>query len=178
MIFISGVISIIVQKNTLCTSKIRVIYFCRKCANFLPENIYFFLFFGVHLLPTPYPPPCHPAHTPTWHSYLFMLIWYRSLFNLPKYWRKRPKLLKDLQLSSPHKFEHSPWRAWSQSKIKIHWARNCNTHSHKFYEAQYDLRLGLAGRSVLNYEQLSFLSSFSSFGLFPRLLDRVVSGLY
>ena len=44
MIVISGVISIIIQKNTSCTNKIRVIYFCPNCVNFLPENVYLFIF--------------------------------------------------------------------------------------------------------------------------------------
>ena len=30
--------------NTLCTNKIRVIYFCPNCVNFLPENVHFFNF--------------------------------------------------------------------------------------------------------------------------------------
>ena len=45
MIFISGVINIIIQKNTLCTSKVLLIYFCPNCVNFLPENVQFFLSF-------------------------------------------------------------------------------------------------------------------------------------
>ena len=75
ILFISGVISIIVQKNTLCTSKIRVIYFCRNCVNFLPENIYFFLFFGVHLLPTPYPPTLSPSP----YAYVTLLSFHANL---------------------------------------------------------------------------------------------------
>ena len=46
MIFISGVRSIIFQKNKLCTNKICLIYFCPNCVNFLPENVHFF---GVFL---------------------------------------------------------------------------------------------------------------------------------
>ena len=34
MIFISGVISIVFQKNMLCTNKICVIYFCLNCVKF------------------------------------------------------------------------------------------------------------------------------------------------
>ena len=46
MIFISGVISIIFQKNKLYTNKIRAIYFCPNCINFVPENIHFLFFLG------------------------------------------------------------------------------------------------------------------------------------
>ena len=35
MMLISGIVSIIIQKNTLCTDKIRVIYFCPKTFIFL-----------------------------------------------------------------------------------------------------------------------------------------------
>ena len=45
MILISGVISIIFQKNTLCTNKIRMIYFCTNFVNFLAENVFLFLIF-------------------------------------------------------------------------------------------------------------------------------------
>ena len=38
MIFIYGIISIIIQQNTLCTNKTRVIYFCPNCVNFLPKT--------------------------------------------------------------------------------------------------------------------------------------------
>ena len=44
MIFIFGLISIIIQKNTLCTNKIRMIYFCPKKLFFL--FIHLFSFFG------------------------------------------------------------------------------------------------------------------------------------
>ena len=62
MIFISGIISIIFQKNKLCTNKIRVIYFCPNCVNFLPEKVHFLIFFfffggGRRLTPCPPPPP-------------------------------------------------------------------------------------------------------------------------
>ena len=33
------------QKNTLCTNKIYVIYFCPSCVNCLPKNAHFFIFF-------------------------------------------------------------------------------------------------------------------------------------
>ena len=39
MIFISGIISLIIQKNMLCKNKIRVIYFCQKTFIFI---IFFF----------------------------------------------------------------------------------------------------------------------------------------
>ena len=52
MIFIFRIISIIFQKNKLCTKKIRVIYFCPNCVNFLPENFHFFIISG-----TTAPPP-------------------------------------------------------------------------------------------------------------------------
>ena len=56
MIFISGVMSIIVQKNTLCANTVRVIYFCPNCVNFLPENLYFFYFFLGWATAQPGPP--------------------------------------------------------------------------------------------------------------------------
>ena len=66
MIFISRVISIIIQKNTLCTSKIRVIYFCPNCVSVLSENVTFlfiliylfiYLFFGGRGAELPPPAP-------------------------------------------------------------------------------------------------------------------------
>ena len=39
MIFIFGVIRLIIQKNTLCTNKIRVIYFYPNCVSILPYTI-------------------------------------------------------------------------------------------------------------------------------------------
>ena len=39
MIFISGIISLIIQKNMLCKNKIRVIYFCQ----FIFLNFFFFI---------------------------------------------------------------------------------------------------------------------------------------
>ena len=56
MIFISGVISIVFQKNTLCKNKIRVIYFCRNCVNFCHNGL-FIDFFGGDDCPSPC---CHP----------------------------------------------------------------------------------------------------------------------
>ena len=53
MIFISRVISIIIQKNTLCTSKIRVIYFCPNCVSVPSENVIFlfiFIYLFIYLL--------------------------------------------------------------------------------------------------------------------------------
>ena len=65
MIFISGIISIIIQKDTFSKNKIRRIYFCPNCVNFLRENIHFcffcFCFFlggGGQLDPLPPPNPC------------------------------------------------------------------------------------------------------------------------
>ena len=46
MIFISGVISIIIQKNALCTSKIHVIYFCPNS-----PDTFIFLFLGAAAAP-------------------------------------------------------------------------------------------------------------------------------
>ena len=40
MIFIFGVISIIIQKNTLCINKIRLIYFWQNYVIFLPKNVH------------------------------------------------------------------------------------------------------------------------------------------
>ena len=65
MIFISGVISIIILKITICTNKNGVIYFCPNGVNFLLENFIFFICIG-NCLPasasTPPPPP--PARAP------------------------------------------------------------------------------------------------------------------
>ena len=61
MIFISGIISIIIQKNTLCTNKFGVTYFCPNWVICLPENAHFSIFFflkGGRL------PPYPPARTP------------------------------------------------------------------------------------------------------------------
>ena len=41
------IISIIFQKNKLCANKIRVIYFCSNCVNFLTENFHFFIIGGT-----------------------------------------------------------------------------------------------------------------------------------
>ena len=46
MIFISGIISAIIQKNTLSKNKIRATYFGPNCVNFLPVNVHFFIFDG------------------------------------------------------------------------------------------------------------------------------------
>ena len=44
MIFISGIITIIIQKNTLCSNKVCVIYFWPNCVNFwLKKFIIYFL---------------------------------------------------------------------------------------------------------------------------------------
>ena len=48
-IFLSRIISIIMQKNTLCTSKINVIYFFPNSVNVLPEKVHFFFYFVFHL---------------------------------------------------------------------------------------------------------------------------------
>ena len=53
MMIISGVMSIIIQKNMLCANKICVIYFSPNCINFLPENIFYF--WGGDW------PPCPPS---------------------------------------------------------------------------------------------------------------------
>ena len=54
MMFIPWVISIIIQKNTLCASKIRVIYFCPNCVSFFSRKI-FFTFKGAAALLPPAP---------------------------------------------------------------------------------------------------------------------------
>ena len=59
MIFISEVIGIIIKKNTLCKSKIRVIYFCPNCVNFSTEKVHFFFLSGGRL------PSVTPAGVPT-----------------------------------------------------------------------------------------------------------------
>ena len=69
MMFIPGVISIIIQENILCASKIRVIYFYPNCVNFSPE-IFLFLFLGGQvggrlpssLSPSPSPHPSSCAY--------------------------------------------------------------------------------------------------------------------
>ena len=43
MIFISGIISIIIKKNTLCKYKIRAIFLCSNYVAFLPENVHFYI---------------------------------------------------------------------------------------------------------------------------------------
>ena len=56
MIFISGVMSLIIQKNRLCSNKIRVIYFCKNCVSLFPKNIHFLNFYLKELLsPSTYP---------------------------------------------------------------------------------------------------------------------------
>ena len=45
MTSISEIKSIIIEKNMLCTNKIRVIYICPNCINFLPKNVYLFILF-------------------------------------------------------------------------------------------------------------------------------------
>ena len=45
VMFISGVMSIIIQKNTLCASNIRVIYFVRTASIFCPKT---FIFSGFY----------------------------------------------------------------------------------------------------------------------------------
>ena len=46
MIFISGIRSIIIQKNTLCTDKILVIYYCPNCVSFFFPKTFIFNFFS------------------------------------------------------------------------------------------------------------------------------------
>ena len=65
MIFISGIISIIIQKNRLCTNKIRVFCFYHNCVNFLSQN----------------PGFCPPACAP-----MVILAIFRSQFQL-RYFR-------------------------------------------------------------------------------------------
>ena len=48
MIFMFVIIGIIIQKNTLCTNKFSVTYFCPNCVNFFPKNPHF-LFLGRQL---------------------------------------------------------------------------------------------------------------------------------
>ena len=53
------------QKNTLCTNKIYVIYFCPSCVNCLPKNAHFFIFFfwGGYCPPPLPPSACAPMCT-------------------------------------------------------------------------------------------------------------------
>ena len=46
MIFISGLISIIIQKNTLCANKTRVICFLPELRQFFVPKTFIFLFLG------------------------------------------------------------------------------------------------------------------------------------
>ena len=46
MIFISGVMSIIIQKNMLCANKIRMIYFCPNFVNFCHKTFFFLVLTG------------------------------------------------------------------------------------------------------------------------------------
>ena len=85
MILISGVISIIFQKNTLCTNKIRMIYFCTNFVNFLAENVFLFLIFffwgggGGGDCPTVPPPARAPivgGHGPSaGHESSWTFVW-------------------------------------------------------------------------------------------------------
>ena len=61
MIFISGVISIVIQKNTFCINENQVIYFCPNCVNFLSEKVHFFLFLFFFWLP-----PCNSQLVRPW----------------------------------------------------------------------------------------------------------------
>ena len=63
MIFIPGIISIIIQKNTWCTSKVHVIYFCSNSVSFLPEKLSYFYFSGTAAPCTLPPPPPSPRHS-------------------------------------------------------------------------------------------------------------------
>ena len=59
MTFICGIISIIVQKKTLCKNKIRAIYFCPNCVNFVLENAPIFSSFFQERRDCPYTNVCH-----------------------------------------------------------------------------------------------------------------------
>ena len=55
--FIPGVMSIIMQKNTLCASKIRVIYFCPNCVSFFPKSFLSLILEGLLASNPPSPIP-------------------------------------------------------------------------------------------------------------------------
>ena len=74
MVFISGVIRIIIQKNTLCANKTRVIYFCPNCVNFLPWKRSFFFFWGGGLGVGRLLPPAPSARTPMQEVKFFQKI--------------------------------------------------------------------------------------------------------
>ena len=76
MIFISRVISIIILKNTLCTNKSRVIYFCPNGVNFLPENVHFFYCWGVDCPPAP--PPSARGPMPLRNAFVFRVFFDHS----------------------------------------------------------------------------------------------------
>ena len=63
MIFISGVISIVIQKNTFCINENQVIYFCPNCVNFLSEKDHFFLFLFFFDCPPATPSSCAHDYT-------------------------------------------------------------------------------------------------------------------
>ena len=72
MIFISGVISIVFQKNMLCTNKICVIYFCLNCVKFCLKCFIYLVSWrggeGVASAPPPFPaatPACPPMFKQT-----------------------------------------------------------------------------------------------------------------
>ena len=89
----SGITSTIIQKNTLCTNKSRVIYFCLNHVNFFPEKrkslfVWFFGGWGDCLSPPPPPPRVpisnnhiHPSVTPMkLHSFKYLMMscaWWR-----------------------------------------------------------------------------------------------------
>ena len=66
MIFISEIISIIIQKNRLCTNKIRVFCFYHNCINFLSQN------------PNFCPPACAPMVILASFRSQFQLHYFRS----------------------------------------------------------------------------------------------------
>ena len=55
MALISGIMNLIIQKNTLCKNKIRAIYFAQILTIFFRENVHVFGFFGGDR-----PPCCEP----------------------------------------------------------------------------------------------------------------------
>ena len=96
VIFLSGVIrSIIIQKNTLCTNKTCVIYFCPNCVNLLTENVHF-LFFIFFFWGGGDCPPCLPFSSCAYdHNTLFLKIY--EVYEKPLSWHETQAKLVTLQ---------------------------------------------------------------------------------
>ena len=81
MIFISGIVSITIQKNTLCTNKTCVIYFCPNCVNVLPKKPHNFIvgWKTAHPLSNTPPHPTPPPAPPSSCVFLYMMSFPKQL---------------------------------------------------------------------------------------------------